>query len=382
MSGVGGRLQKLDAVRGIAALMVVVAHCCGGRLSEIVVGLHLWPLQIFWDAFGAVSMFFILSGYVLALQINSHKVTTYSGFVVRRFFRIWPAFAVVIILTSMLFLAARYIELQMADVSPLLLPSVNTYSVLANLLMIGEQNAIDPPVWTLYVEMRVSLLFPLIMILVCRANLYVAVFVGLAYSVLVSRLVHAGLGPAIDEFADTSRFVWLFVIGAALAVPNNPIVRAFDKLNGSARAMILILGICIVLYQDAPWPLLGRNYISSLGVVLIFLVCLRSPTAERLLDRPILLFLGRISYGLYLVHYPIVVFVLGTTALPHLVATAIIIPASIVAAWALFVLVERPMMDLGRNLSTRMSTAQSMTGIIRHTPLAKPPPSPCRDEPR
>ena len=115
---------------------------------------------------------------------------------------------------------------------------------------------------------------------------------------------------------------------------------------------------------------------------MIFLVCLRSPTAERLLDRPILLFLGRISYGLYLVHYPIVVFVLGTTALPHLVATAIIIPASIVAAWALFVLVERPMMDLGRNLSTRMSTAQSMTGIIRHTPLAKPPPSPCRDEPR
>ncbi len=360
MSGVGGRLQKLDSVRGIAALMVVVSHCYGEHLSQLVIGLHLWPLQIFWNGADAVSMFFILSGYVLALQIN-RKGTTYSGFVVRRFFRIWPTFALVIILSAFLFEAARYIGLQMADVSPRPFPSVSGYSVLANLLMIGEQKAIDPPVWSLFVVMRISLLFPLIMILVCRTNLYVAVFVGLAYSILASRLVHAGLGTAINEFAETSKFVWLFVIGAALTIPENPVVRAFDKLNGPARATVLIIGICIVLYRYAPWPLLARNYVPSLGVALIFLVCLRSPTAERLLERASLLFLGRISFGIYLVHYPILVFVLSTTALPPLAAATLVIALSILAAWALFVTVEQPMMDLGRNLLTRMSAARTTT---------------------
>jgi peptidoglycan/LPS O-acetylase OafA/YrhL len=80
------RVRKLDSVRGIAAMMVVVGHCYGEQLSAVVQGTPLWPLQILWDGLDAVNMFFILSGYVLALQISAQKVTTYTGFAVRRFF--------------------------------------------------------------------------------------------------------------------------------------------------------------------------------------------------------------------------------------------------------------------------------------------------------
>jgi peptidoglycan/LPS O-acetylase OafA/YrhL len=354
------RVRKLDSVRGVASLMVVVGHCYGETLSAFVQGLHLWPLQILWNGPDAVVMFFILSGYVLALQLSSRKVMTYTGFAVRRFFRIWPTFAVVTIAAAgLLSMVPSTIQLP----TSLPAPSVSLYSIFANLLMIGESRAIDPPVWSLFIEMRVSLIFPLIFLLATRTNIFVSTAVGLAYSILASRLVHHDAALVV-EFAETSRYVYLFVIGAALATPHNLILR---RCSGPwVLSGILIAALGIIAYRFAPWPLPHKNYIPSIGVVLLFLICLRSTTAARFLERPELLFLGRISYGLYLVHFPILIFLLTTC--PHFGQLAIgvaVISLSILAAWLLNLFVEQPMISIGRRLSTSAYTVRQNPAVMR-----------------
>jgi peptidoglycan/LPS O-acetylase OafA/YrhL len=266
-------------------------------------------------------------------------------------------------LASGLFLSGNLAGIAMRAVGTTLLePSPSPHSLFTNLLMIGDPNAIDPPVWSLFVEMRVSLVFPLIVMLVFSVNVFASIFLGLCYSILVSRLAHSGLGEAVTDFAFTSRFVYLFVFGAAVAVPNNRIVQFLDRSGVWAQSAILLCAIILLECRNmpianGPWSGPAKNYFPSVGMALLFLICLRSPLAARLLERGPLLFLGRISYSLYLVHWPILVFVLSVNAgqLPYPLAAALAVVTTIIIAWLLFLSVEKPTTAIGRRLDLKLS---------------------------
>lgn len=91
------RIGRLDALRGVASLVVLAGHCSPPLLH------WAWWLRPLGDGYGAVLLFFLLSGYVLALQLGSPQRPGYAGFLIRRFFRIWPAFAVVLVLSFLAF---------------------------------------------------------------------------------------------------------------------------------------------------------------------------------------------------------------------------------------------------------------------------------------
>jgi peptidoglycan/LPS O-acetylase OafA/YrhL len=176
----------------------------------------------------------------------------------------------VIIAAVGLFEVARFADVSVITLPPpFLMPSISSSSLIANLLMIGHVNAIDPPVWSLFVEMRISLMFPFIFMLVLRTNVIISLFLGLTYSILASRLAHDGSALVVD-FANTSRFVYLFVVGAVLAVPNN---RSVLLLKGPViKVAVFLVAICLIEYRFSPWPLPIRNYIPSIGVALLFLL--------------------------------------------------------------------------------------------------------------
>ncbi len=97
------RYIQFDALRGMAALSVLLSHFIG-MMPVLPVWLK-WlsgtPGHIIWDGAAAVNLFFVLSGFCVALpymrQENPRPIA-YISFLLRRFFRLYPAYAVALFL--------------------------------------------------------------------------------------------------------------------------------------------------------------------------------------------------------------------------------------------------------------------------------------------
>ena len=89
---VGGHFTQLDALRGIAALTVVLNH------FTIIDPLHwMWrtPLRFLLTGHDAVILFFIISGFVLTLQLTSSRKPGYGDYILQRICRIYLPFVAV-----------------------------------------------------------------------------------------------------------------------------------------------------------------------------------------------------------------------------------------------------------------------------------------------
>ncbi len=343
------RIGKLDSVRGIAALMVLIGHCGGLAFFGLSQAPHLWWVSMFWDAEGAVMTFFILSGFVLALQLGRPGTLTYTGFLTRRFWRIWPAFALTLVLA---FLAYHWTGTQVdagAHIGPPSMPGAR--SLVENLLMIGDPYAVNPPVWTLYVEARLSLIFPLLLVLAQRLGIFRAVLLGVVLSAVLSRPMHWHMPEALVSLAAAAKFIVFFVLGAALAQPENSVAVFYRGLSRSAKSAWFCVTLILLAYKVFParHPLPVPGYVNWVGVSMLFVFCLYSNTVAGLLNRKPLLFLGKVSYGLYLAHYPIMLIVKSHVPGPW--ANPLILVASILTGWAIHHGVELPFTALGRRLT-------------------------------
>jgi peptidoglycan/LPS O-acetylase OafA/YrhL len=126
------RVPAIDGLRGLLAIVVLVWHVC----APFGIDWMLIPANL------AVGLFFVLSGYVLTRSWDGR----FGVFLVRRLLRLWPVYA--------LCLGAGYI---VADVSPV-------WSEFLWYPLIGpnDQPAIDPPVWSLFLEVWAMPFMPLI----------------------------------------------------------------------------------------------------------------------------------------------------------------------------------------------------------------------------
>lgn len=347
------RNETLDAVRGIAALMVVVGHCGGLTLFGLAeIPAFRW-LDILWHGESAVIMFFLLSGYVLALQLGSEAPPTYSQYLIRRVMRIWPAFAVTVVLSWALFIFNQI----PVDAGPQHgTPRIPTWSdLLSNLFMYGNEFAINPPVWSLYVEMRLSIVFPLLFMFTSRVGALGALLASLIASVGLSRVVHWPLPDFFISLASASRYIVLFVAGAVLAQVGNPVEKTFTKMGSKMKGFVLALSLACLLYRfviinGQVLPLAG--YVRWCGVALLFVFCLYSPGAKRLLGHRLPLFLGRVSYGVYLTHFPILLCAKRLTSGGSL--TLLVVGASVLAGWGISQWIEQPMIGIGRKLASKI----------------------------
>ena len=149
------RLGELDSLRGLAALAVSFAHIFAapvGVAGAVIAVISLTPLHALYEGQRAVLFFFVLSGFVLALPFFRGQVSP-TAFVVKRAARLYPAYLVVI--------AASI------GASSILLgdPHLDWGSALSYASMVSANTpGYDGVVWSLAHEMRLSIVFPLLMI--------------------------------------------------------------------------------------------------------------------------------------------------------------------------------------------------------------------------
>jgi peptidoglycan/LPS O-acetylase OafA/YrhL len=360
---VSSRLRQLDALRGIAALIVVFNHYAQvvpeavshaidhtGLLSaEVWTSPWFWlrytPLRLFVDGEAAVDVFFVLSGFVLALPLSLDRQPEFWPFVVKRLCRIYLPFAIVI---GCVALAWMIVPTGPAPAASEWLnglrPRPGAYSLLQHLLMTGSDMSLNPAMWTLVHEVRMAAVMPLIFLMIRKLGPVHTV----ALCLVISLLFSFGMTDSISgSWQATLHFIWMFAIGSALAFGRGSLIARHRGPLATASLWALAIALLVV-----PFNRVWADFLIGWGAVLVIVLCLSHNRAASLLSLPLPLWLGRVSYSLYLIHLPILIIaVTGGLALGALPALLVL---TLAMAEACFRAIEAPSHALGVMLSRTM----------------------------
>ncbi len=333
-----GRLDFLDAIRGIAATSVAIEHI-GERLFPGFVYFVTTYFQL--GQFG-VTVFFLTSGFIIPNSIE--RIGSLRQFWMRRLLRLYPLF-----LFSMV-VAFALLSVGLYKMMPASLYDRPFITITANLVMLQEflgQGNILPLYWTLNFEMvfylMVSALFVagLLRRTVMVAALWLVLAMVAGYILPRVLAIHSGNGLFFN-------FATMFV--------GTVIYRLYKGQVNSrkAGAVLLLAAVSIVVInysyffgQSQPAFLGTRSFLPMItawfGAYLVFVIGFHY--RRRAINRPTL-YLGRISYSVYLMQ-ALVISAVPVTPFP--VVTAVVWMLALIGISSLtYTFIERPFIALGR----------------------------------
>jgi peptidoglycan/LPS O-acetylase OafA/YrhL len=371
----------LESLRGLAALMVAVGHSMmvlKVDAIDMVWARPIWTLPsldaklvklilMFANGGAAVSLFFVLSGVVLGLSLDNSKlsgVRWYSAFLVRRIFRIFPAYyGVVLFVLLFLFFgmtnpAGVSIASTFFNWSYRTTPSV--FEIAGNLSLLNT--TLIPIGWTLTTEMVVAVFFPLLYIISRK-------WPGYAVLSVLLILMLPGFFPAYAGVIILPH-IYKFFIGLLLLRYGTPLIKRVFKSKNISRGWFL-LAIVILLAErqliEVRQP--GFGFIETAGAALIILGLLHNtPHAGwKMLQWHVIRKLGQQSYSFYLWHFPLLFLIswLMFALLPFKLITEHVLSAnlllclvSVLVAYRVSALsykfIEAPFMRTGKRAVTRL----------------------------
>lgn len=298
------RLEYLDSVRGIAALMVVFYHFIGWKWGEEP-AYHL--ASMFFNGSDAVSFFFVLSGFVLSYKYFHFPSTEINipQYIYKRILRLYPAFMFTVML-NYFYWNRHHLGLHLvADIF-----YYNKMQLWEELTMLRNHHKFYVPGWTLGVEMALSLMMP-IFIAAAQRNIKLIIWL-LPITLMMGNYIsgftfHFALGmilsyyfPQIRDF-DASKHRWFkyrYFFGLLIFLLFS--IRHIDRLFGFGPTYGYVAGLLHIDFFDY----------TALASFFILMWIINQPKIQQLLHRKVFLFLGKISYSVYLMHWLWVVYIM------------------------------------------------------------------------
>ncbi|SFM13163.1 Peptidoglycan/LPS O-acetylase OafA/YrhL, contains acyltransferase and SGNH-hydrolase domains [Paenibacillus sp. 1_12] len=339
------RLEFLDMLRGIAALAVMVEHM-GERLFP---GFVYFISNYFQMGQFGVTLFFLSSGFIIPHSLErSNRLKT---FWIRRFFRLYPLYWVNLGMAVLLY----YFYIHSVEK-----PSIPT--ILANVTMVqkflGKPDIIGL-YWTLGIEMLFYFICSLLFIvgLFRRSITIVFVFFVLALVTSASPI----LGIKIPGWGMFFSLYTMFVGAVMYRYYQKQISgKVFSIVYGCSFLLILVICNNVFWEDNDPMYLGTHSFVPMLSAwTFAYLLFLLSFKTENLKSPKILLFLGVISYSIYLMHALVI------EALPRLesgIWTFILwVVITICVATLTYLVIEKPFIAIGRKLSSNNKKAYNQT---------------------
>lgn len=351
----------IDGLRAVAVLSVVAFHAFPAAVRGGFVG---------------VDIFFVISGFLISsiiLKSLDRDRFSFGDFYARRIRRIFPALIVVLVAC---FAFGWYVLL--ADEWETLGKHIGAGALfLSNVLLWDEVDYFDTSaglkpllhLWSLGVEEQFYLAWPLILFLAWRFRRAVPAVIATIF--IASFLVNIGTvreHPAAAFYLPFARF-WQLLSGSLLAYftllkgePRPAVHARSNDLLSIAGAVLIVLAIFAINKGDAYpgwWALLPVS-----GAVLLIYAGPGALVNRTVLARRSMVFVGLISYPLYLWHWPLLSFarVIGHES-PQLVTALVVL--SFLLAWATYRWVEVPIrLQKYRPDQTRPDQTRRVTQLL------------------
>lgn len=347
----------IDGLRAIAVLAVVLYH---------------FDINLVAGGFVGVDIFFVISGYLITSILRrelQEGTFSFAGFYARRARRILPALVVVLIVS----LGLGWVLLMPLDYRELGEQTGHAAVGLSNFYFLHHSGYFDGEAdlqpllhtWSLAVEEQFYLVWPFLLFaayaLGKRSSSVVAAVLSLLAVISFAWSTHQVFGPdAGQAFFMLPARAWELALGGLICF--------MPALQGAAIARLceigglaVVLASAILLHEDLPFP--GPAALPAcLGAVALIWPKAQPFAVSKLLSSPPVVFVGLISYSLYLWHWPILVFyrLYSNDKMPNSTETAGLLALSLTVAVLSYRFVELP---FRRRRSTKAAALAFSTSL-------------------
>lgn len=358
-------VYTIQMLRGIAALLVVMFHI-RGTLNGVYAQSNLGDL-LFINGPSGVDLFFVISGFIICLSSAKNEKNKVGKFAVRRLFRIYPLF---------LFSLVAY--------QIFVLPSFNFEQFIKSAILLPRDYGGNAPyfgynllypAWTLLFEIAFYVLFTISLAISHKHRIKVCssiiIFIYLYATMSQTGIINfSGNIEVLQEnrsaltviaYTFGSPMMLLFVCGMWIYSIYDSIVKKNTQLN--KKLCLYIFFVCSNLFA----VLFLSGYKSGIGLsgygfwaIILIIGCLAYEITGPAISRA-LLFLGDISYSLYLTHVIAIGIFDNNASVISIYPESVGIPrfilllsASIAFAIPIYYFVEKPSISIGKRLVSRL----------------------------
>lgn len=342
------RIKNLDTFRAIAAIVVMIGHIELFRMQQ-------FGSELFYNVpngHTTVMMFFVISGFLITFLLTKEKekygTISLKDFYVRRILRIWPVYYLVLFVSFFFY-----------DEIPSLETIIYNVALLPNIARLFDGRwSTSPQIWSIGVENLFYIFFPLILLFVPNKRiLFFLVVMTVGFAVLphfidyinVRTIQNDNLSLLNHRFFSQNKFDSLFIgciIGYAYAINHKILKLLYNKWLFIAGALLSI----VLWGARIETKHFNDELMSLLFAIVILNVCTNTQlnlTFENSLTK----FLGRISYGIYMYHW--IILLLAFKVLPaectvfHTILLYVfVISLTILVAWLSYATYEKFFLNL------------------------------------
>jgi peptidoglycan/LPS O-acetylase OafA/YrhL len=389
------RVTSLDGLRGMAALMVILAHALVAANPQFAAAsqspngptvhfpnIQWWliftPFHLPWAGPEAVIVFFILSGFVLSLPVVRSGEARLLSYYPRRFLRLYlPAWGAVVVGVLLHAAHARHPGAASNWWLAGHAEGFSTHGTVNNVILVQGSggSAINPVLWTLQWEVWYSALLPLYLLAgwLTRRRPWLALLLGLAAAIFISQASQDG----------PDHYLPMFLLGTLMAFHYRALgtlaARVFRRREVRWAAPLVCIGLL-----TASWWLAGGyagpragtgKAVATVGAAMALALALYLPAFHRLLSSRPAHWFGVRAFSIYLVHEPIIVTIgfLAKGAAPSLWLTlGVAVPLGVIGGDLFYRAVEGPAHNLSRQVGRSIERALAQRRARAAQSVAEP----------
>lgn len=298
----------LDGLRGIGCLLVVIYH-------------NFWFFHKYlFFGWVAMDIFFVLSGFLITdILVKSFGKENYlKNFYIRRILRVFPLYYTALFLFIVILPRVPSFPIPLDQYVH---NQIWYWTFLQNWVIIfkglGDQTALMH-LWSMAVEEQFYLLWPLVFAFIKKPKYLIIFLSALLISLIIFRFwlwMKQVPGLSYFNFFNFTRIdgICIGCIVALLQNTNSKLIRNYTFIPVFSLAIYNFLFYFLNLYYKDYFPYLGligfTTFATLLGILVYSIINQTPPILSKVFDISLLKFIGRISYGTYIFHWPIYLFI-------------------------------------------------------------------------
>ena len=283
----------INGLRAFAVLSVVLYHFSVPYVSGGFVG---------------VDIFFVISGFLMTgivLERVDHKGVL--DFYIARFLRIVPALAVVVfalMVFGLFTLSTNEFELLSKNaISSLLFYSNNYYAIHSSYFDPSSEYNFLLHTWSLSAEWQFYIIYPLLVIAIKKLRIPVGIALSTIFVISLAVTLMGVTGTREDIFYLLPTRAWEMISGGLVYIASSKFKLPHWLKHFDACGISIIVLSVIMLHSDGYWP----SYLTLMPISGAILVLLANNQKSILTSNMVSQWVGKISYSVYLWHWPVIV---------------------------------------------------------------------------